>query len=563
VSDPRPPDDGPSWPERDLDERRPEEPAEGWSDDPYRYEPPAPFKPSYEPGEGELPPSSSRYPAEHPFADENPFPDYPPPRADDPWKQAAEEQRFDEPPPADEQWQRPADEPRFDEPHFEEQRFDESRTDEPAGPEPEPEPEPVPEPDPAPEPEPAAQEPDTQAAEPVMAFAGGGNSWDPKLHGNRRRPTTAEQAVPWMIGIILALTGMVIVLLALIFSSPNGLVAGEPSSTPLSATPTDGSTEPSAAPSEGAASPSAEPSASSEPTPGPSPTPPPTWGPLEMVYLGRPTTSAPIYLLRRDFSEEANPRILAQADQGVTKFAWSPDGTVGAAIISGRAVALTPGGDSRRLAEDVSALTFGWDAETVYAVRIARDGAQDRAQVLEIDFVSRAVNVIATIRYPHPAIGSEPPLQEAQFIDDGGLVRIYAVADGNLAVWILGAPSTYRVDPANGDVTDIAREPTLWSPDGTQRVTLHENGSNTTLRLRNRSGDVTASVSVNGLVSHVRWAGTSNEIVFTLGRVSASGGVRQDLYVWDLRDGRDPSPLTSNGASFGADWRGVMSNWAP
>jgi hypothetical protein len=282
-----------------------------------------------------------------------------------------------------------------------------------------------------------------------------------------------------------------------------------------------------------------------------------------MVYLGRPTATAPIYLLRRDFSEDVDPRILAQADQGVTKFAWSPDGTVGAAIISGRAVALTPGDEARRLAEDISALTFGWDAETVYAVRIARDGAQDRAQILEIDFVSRAANVIATIRYPHPAIGAEAPLREAQFIDDGGLVRIYAVADGNLAVWILGAPSTYRVDPGNGEVTDIAREPLLYSPDGAQRVTLHESGGNTTLRLRNRGGDVTASVTVTGLVSHVRWAGTSNEIVFTLGRVSASGGVRQDLYVWDLRDGRDPAPLTSNGASFGADWRGVMANWAP
>jgi hypothetical protein len=548
VSDPRPPDDGPSWPERDLDERRPEEPAEGWSDDPYRYEPPAPFRPSNElGGEGEHPDPASRYPAEHPFADENPFPDYPASPVGEPWKLPPEEQRFEEP---------PSEEQRFEEPPPEERPEPErpAPVEEPADEQPREEP---------PEPEPTAEEPDTQAAEPVMAFEGGGNAWDPKLHGNRRRPTTAEQAVPWMIGIILALTGMVIVLLALIFSSPDGLVAVGPSSTPLPSSPGDASTEPSTAPSEAPASPSADPSASTEPTPVPSQTPAPTYGPLEMVYLGRPTTSAPIYLLRRDFSEDADPRIMAQADQGVAKFAWSPDGSVGAAVISGRAVALTPGQGARRLAEDVSALTFGWDANTVYAVRIARDGAQDRAQVLEIDFVSRSINVIATIRYPHPAIGSEAPLREAQFIDDGGLVRIYAVADGNLVVWILGAPSTYRVDPGNGEVTDIAREPTLWSPDGAQRVTLHESGSNTTLRLRNRSGDVTASVTVNGLVSHVRWAGTSNEIVFTLGRVSASGGVRQDLYVWDLRDGRDPAPLTSNGASFGADWRGVMANWAP
>src|SRR5688500_2825511 len=86
-SDPRPPDDGPSWPERDLDERRPEEPAEGWSDDPYRYEPPPPFKPSYGLGAAdEQAAAAPRYPAEHPFADENPFPDDPTPRTEEAWQ---------------------------------------------------------------------------------------------------------------------------------------------------------------------------------------------------------------------------------------------------------------------------------------------------------------------------------------------------------------------------------------------------------------------------------------------------------------------------------------------
>jgi hypothetical protein len=406
-------------------------------------------------------------------------------------------------------------------------------------------------------------EPDTESGEPVLAFEGSANAWDPKLHGNRRRPTTAEQAVPWLIGIILALTGLLIVLLALIFSSPEGLVAADETATPQPSASTETSMEPSAAPSVGVTSPTAEASATPEPTAGPTPTPTPSYGPLEMVYLGRPTAVAPIYLLNRDFSEDDDSEILAQADQGVEKFAWSPDGRVGAAIILGRAVALTPGQQARRLADDVSALTFGWDAETVYGVRIMRDGPEDRAQVLEIDFVSRASDVIANIRYPHPVIGADPPLREAQFIDDGGVVRIFAVADGNLEVWILGAPSTYRVDPADGSVTEVGRQPILWSPDGTQRVTLHESGSSTTLRLRNRSNEVIAGVTVGGLVSHIRWAGTSNEIVFTLGTVSANGGVRQDLYVWDLQDRNDPLPLTSNGASFGADWRGVMPNWAP
>jgi hypothetical protein len=73
---------------------------------------------------------------------------------------------------------------------------------------------------------------------------------------------------------------------------------------------------------------------------------------------------------------------------------------------------------------------------------------------------------------------------------------------------------------------------------------------------------VQATVSVTGLVSHVRWAGTNNEVVFTLGRL-VGGGVRQDLYIWDLVDGKAPSPLTSNGASFGAEWLGVPQSWLP
>jgi hypothetical protein len=39
--------------------------------------------------------------------------------------------------------------------------------------------------------------------------------------------------------------------------------------------------------------------------------------------------------------------------------------------------------------------------------------------------------------------------------------------------------------------------------------------------------------------------------------------VRQDLYVWDLVDGNAPAPLTSNGASFGAEWLGVLQTWVP
>jgi hypothetical protein len=282
-----------------------------------------------------------------------------------------------------------------------------------------------------------------------------------------------------------------------------------------------------------------------------------------MTYLGRPSAIAPIYLLLRDFSVAKKPDVVAQAAQGVSSYAISPDGKVSAAVIGGRAVGLGPKKQARRLADNITTLTFGWDADTLYAVRITRDGGNDLAKILEINFGSGATRQLATIRYKHPVTGAEQPLKEAQFIDDGGLVRLYAVADGNLTLWALGAPATYRIDPANGDVTEIAREPILWSPDGTHRVTPHEAGNNTSLRLRDRGDNVIATTGVTGLVSHIRWAPSSNEIVFTVGVLSAGGGIRQDLYVWNLQDRKKPMPLTSTGAAFGAEWRGVMSNWGP
>jgi hypothetical protein len=694
VSDPRPPDDGPGWPERDLEEKGSEQPAAGWSDDPYRYEPPRRYEPpAWEPpvfeppSEGDAPawerpvwepPDSVEQPAVQPPAWEPPVwepPAWEPPAAESPASEpaareeepAAQEEQpadfqtyaepaasetpaveelspveelpavdelsvveesspgdeavtADEPSPAEETL--PAEEPPAEDEAFtaveERPSEDEPPTvdeappadeqlsaiqaqpieDEPLGaeevvPAEEQSPaaeeavaaeEPLPhaaealaDEDPAelppldlpapvlPRPdEPAnlppqleAQPPLLEAAEPTTAFEGSANAWDPKVHGNRRRSTTAEQAVPWLIGIILALAGMVIVLLALIFSSPGGLVAGQPTDTP----------SPSASEASAVAiasnEPSMEASSSDEPAPDPTATPEPNYGALEMVYLGRPSALEPIYLLRRDFSKGKDPEILAQADEGVEGFAWSPDGQVGAAIISNRVVGLRPGRAAKPLGDRISSLTFGWDSETVYAVRINRDGSRDHANILEIDFVSGATKRLAEIDYRHPVTAPEPPLSEAQFIDDGGKVRIYAAADGNLVVWILGAPDTYRVDPADGRVSKVTRQPTLWSPDGRQRVTLHERARDTVLRLRDRDGDVKASVTVDGLVSHVRWAGSSNEIVFTLGTLSPAGGVRQDLYVWDLRDGKDPMPLTSSGAAFGADWRGVMPNWAP
>jgi hypothetical protein len=397
----------------------------------------------------------------------------------------------------------------------------------------------------------------TSEGEASIGFAGAEGGWNPRVLGERRRPTTAEQAVPWLIGLLLALAGMVIVLLALIFTAPDGLVGGLGSPTPLASA---ASTEPtpSIAPT-----PTVEPTPTPVPTPTPTPTPAPVYGPLEMVYLGRQSALAPIYILRHDFTTTAAPTVMASAAGGIEKFAWSPDGRVGVALIAGRAVALTPGQEGRALAEGIQAITFGLDSETLYAVHLVRDGANDRAEILRLNFADGAAETLATKTYPHPEIGAEEPLVEAQFIDNGGTVRIYATADGNLVVWILGAPSTYKVDVGNGAMTDVAAQPVLWSPDGQWRTALERSGGSTVIQLFDRSAGLQASVTVAGLVSHIRWAGTSNEIVFTLGRAGAGGGVRQDLYVWDLVDGKAAAPLTSNGVSFGAEWLGTTPHWVP
>ena len=78
------------------------------------------------------------------------------------------------------------------------------------------------------------EEPATEASTVTTVFAAGDDGWDPKRDGERRNPTTAEQAVPWLIGLVLALAGMVIILVALIFSGPQGLVGAtsSPTATP-------------------------------------------------------------------------------------------------------------------------------------------------------------------------------------------------------------------------------------------------------------------------------------------------------------------------------------------
>jgi len=116
--------------------------------------------------------------------------------------------------------------------------------------------------------------------------------------------------------------------------------------------------------------------------------------------------------------------VLLESSSGVGKYTWAPDGRVGAGIVAGRAVAIEPGKDVRTLTDPVDALVFADDSTVLYGIRIVRDGTNDRAEVLSIDFASGATEILNTITYPHPEIIADPALKEAQFADNGGLVRV-------------------------------------------------------------------------------------------------------------------------------------------
>ncbi len=380
-----------------------------------------------------------------------------------------------------------------------------------------------------------------------------GAGWDPGRDGDRRRPTTAEQAVPWLIGLILALVGIVVVLVALIFTGPEGLVAGLSSPTPthsIKVTP----------------SPSPEPSISPtpEPTEAVTPSPPPTFGPLEMAYLGRSGSGKPFYLWRRDFSTKTAPIRVGSATTAVTSFAWSPDGLAGASILGGHVWGYVSGQEARDLADSAAAIAFGDDSTTLYVLRITASGTSDKTELLAINVNTGASQSVASVTYRHPKTYPDPALRESQFGDNGGLDRLYFTIDGYVVAWVLAAPQIYRFDPLSGAVTKAPREPVLWSPNQQYRIDVDEvSTTRTNLILRDLNGAAKATVQVRGLVSHIRWAATSNEIVFTLAKYGSNATVLQDLYVWDLTAGHGASALTSNGLARGAEWLGSPQVWLP
>jgi hypothetical protein len=282
-----------------------------------------------------------------------------------------------------------------------------------------------------------------------------------------------------------------------------------------------------------------------------------------MVYVGRSEALAPIYLLRRDFTVSDDPDVLAfDPALDVRAFAWARDGSHGAALLVDVLVSIEPGAEKRRLAETISTLTFGQDASTVYAVRVTESGANDTATVIAIDFVSGAATDLTSVTYARPQLQAQEVLREAQFADDGGGVRLLWLEGGTLLLWVLGA-SGWQIDPATGATTEVGAEslPNLWSPQGDQRVVVAESGSTSLMVLYNAAGEEVARTVAEGLVSHMRWAPDGSQVVFTLGRAGASGGVLQDLFMWNLEPDTAPVQTTNTGAAFGAEWLGSVPLW--
>ena len=220
-----------------------------------------------------------------------------------------------------------------------------------------------------------------------------------------------------------------------------------------------------------------------------------------MIYQGRSAALAPIYLLHRDFTVEGEPEVLAQDPSlDVRRFAWSADGTLGAFLYADLMVGIDPGVDVHALTDGISALTFGDDAETVYAVRVGADGGNDVAVVLAIDQVTHEERDSIASRYPRPEHRRRRRLAEAQFSDEGGSVRLYWMHDGGLRLWVLGG-GAWDVDPTDGKPpsSTTATLPMLWAPDGDRRIDLAaQEGNETTITLVDRSGDEIATATVTG-----------------------------------------------------------------
>ena len=373
--------------------------------------------------------------------------------------------------------------------------------------------------------------------------------WDVKVHGDRRRPTTAEQAVPWLIGLLMAVSGLLIVMLVAIFTTGPGFAFEPASPSPqLSASPT-----PEPTPTPGTPTP--------EPTDTPEPTP--TLPPLDTLYQAASVGLQPIHLLEHDFATATAPITLLADDRGVAHYAWAANGIWGVALVNGNLYLVTPGEKKRDIEDGIDGVTISLDSTTIFALRVTRVGSNDRAELLAVDPESATTTSLTVYEYPHPLVSALSAVRDAQFTDDGAYDRVYAMSDGSIVSCVLAADTCYVFDPTTNSSHTAERRPQLWSPNGQLRVHVTSSSGVTTLTLLGLAGEERATVTITGLVSHLRWSALNNQVIFTLNLAAAAGGVIQDIYLWDIQDGVAPIRLSQNGASYGPSFRGVEEHWKP
>ena len=169
-------------------------------------------------------------------------------------------------------------------------------------------------------------------------------------------------------------------------------------------------------------SPTPVPTETPEPTATPAPTP--AFAPLEIVFMQRVSDGGPIHLFSHDFAGSATPEPLARDNRGVEHYAWAPNGKRGVALVVGNPLELNPGNSAIDLGDGFDGIAIAQDSTTAWAVRATLAGSNDRAELLQVNLDSGAVQSIATWTYPHPTTFQENAIKEAAFADDGGLNRV-------------------------------------------------------------------------------------------------------------------------------------------